>query len=493
VFRILVWTLVLGFLSQLKFTYFAIASAASSRRRHCGGRLLVGARRGAPAAWLPFGVAAAWVAAGQNLGQPLSLPAAEPRDIVGLRGRDGIDESWGCLPLGLRARAPVRASLSGGSGARCPTGRMRSAPRFSSASRSLSCGRRASPGRTWCRWAATSSASSRLSHPGARLPGAPLPGRRWHWFDGAVPFCLLALAFFDPDYYRQGPGVILAAPLRERPHPADMGALPSEWQRLVEEASAGRALPAIREAVGRGTVDVYDFNTGAALLNGMRLVLAADLPELLGLHAEPRGMEPALLPVGPAPDFLLWSDERVDNRYPGQDDAPLMAGLPGHYEPLFPEAPILAFQEADARSQRRRSSAASSTAGRSSSRRRSSFRPSAPKPSGLRADPVPTGPRAISKRRVQACDHQYRGHGRPRGAERLEDGAADFEGRLPLGADPDPGRRRCLPRKRGEASSWVRSFHFEAPPGQEEFWSHVDVSVFEMPGLPVRLGGPAGR
>jgi hypothetical protein len=39
---------------------------------------------------------------------------------------------------------------------------------------------------------------------------------------------------------------------------------------------------------------------------------------------------------------------------------------------------------------------------------------------------------------------------------------------------------------RGEASSWVRSFHFEAPPGQEEFWSHVDIGLFDLPGLPLR-------
>ena len=45
---------------------------------------------------------------------------------------------------------------------------------------------------------------------------------------------------------------------------------------------------------------------------------------------------------------------------------------------------------------------------------------------------------------------------------------------------------------RGSASSWVKSFHFEAPGSQDEFWSHVDVSVFGMPGIPLKSALNAG-
>jgi hypothetical protein len=34
--------------------------------------------------------------------------------------------------------------------------------------------------------------------------------------------------------------------------------------------------------------------------------------------------------------------------------------------------------------------------------------------------------------------------------------------------------------------TWIRSFHFDAPAGQAEFWSHVDVSLFSIPSLPMR-------
>jgi len=42
----------------------------------------------------------------------------------------------------------------------------------------------------------------------------------------------------------------------------------------------------------------------------------------------------------------------------------------------------------------------------------------------------------------------------------------------------------------GDAKTWVKSFHFEAPPGQEEFWSYMDVEVFQIPSLPIRPGSP---
>jgi hypothetical protein len=40
---------------------------------------------------------------------------------------------------------------------------------------------------------------------------------------------------------------------------------------------------------------------------------------------------------------------------------------------------------------------------------------------------------------------------------------------------------------RGEAASWVRSFYFDAPDSQAEFWSHVDLELFAVPSLAFRL------
>jgi len=42
---------------------------------------------------------------------------------------------------------------------------------------------------------------------------------------------------------------------------------------------------------------------------------------------------------------------------------------------------------------------------------------------------------------------------------------------------------------RREYRTWIRSFQFEAPRGQERFWSYVDVSLFAIPALPMRRAG----
>jgi hypothetical protein len=45
---------------------------------------------------------------------------------------------------------------------------------------------------------------------------------------------------------------------------------------------------------------------------------------------------------------------------------------------------------------------------------------------------------------------------------------------------------------RGAAGSWVRSFHFDSPDGQGEFWSHIDVELFRMPGIKFNSPSPVG-
>ena len=45
-----------------------------------------------------------------------------------------------------------------------------------------------------------------------------------------------------------------------------------------------------------------------------------------------------------APDFLLWNSDRIDDHYPAEDDAMLVAALPGHYEPIFQEGTYWLFR-----------------------------------------------------------------------------------------------------------------------------------------------------
>ena len=88
--------------------------------------------------------------------------------------------------------------------------------------------------------------------------------------------------------------------------------------------------------------------TGAAILNGLDL---SPRPIFQSYSAYTPALEQLNLRAyqsGRAPDFFLWGDDRVDDRYPGQDDALLIAALPPHYEPLFPEGGFWLLKRASA-------------------------------------------------------------------------------------------------------------------------------------------------
>jgi len=383
VFRILVWTLVLGFLSQLKFTYFAIASVAVLAATALWGVRLSWRRAAALVLGYPFGVAASWVAAGQNLDNLYPYLRRSVDIATGYADAMEFDEPWGAFLWGsalalLCALFVLRI--------------WRTVPdRAYALAVSLFLGFT-----LFVMWKESYTRADLVPLGGHILglftfvpimapavTGLLFPARRWHWFDGAVLFCAVALAFIDRDYYRQGPRVAwerIYGSLHTLPK---LASLPSEWQASLEEARKAETLPAIREAVGRGTADAYDFNTGAVILNEMRLSsrpifqsYSAYTPSLEdGTCASTSRTRPPTSSCGATSGSTTGTPDRTMPRS--------SRGLRGIMSPSFRRRDI-GSSGGQARSQRRRSSAASSTAGRSSSRRRSSFRPSAPKPSGLR-------------------------------------------------------------------------------------------------------------
>ena len=108
VLRLVAWTLVLGFLSQLKFTYLVI----SIGRRPFGDGVLgrpskLGQVPGDPAG-LRLRRLRRLGCGGAGPGQPLSLLAAKHRDRLGLRRRHGHGRVMAALLLGRGRRAGVR-------------------------------------------------------------------------------------------------------------------------------------------------------------------------------------------------------------------------------------------------------------------------------------------------------------------------------------------------------------------------------------------------
>ena len=484
VFRILVWTLALGFLSQLKFTYFAIASVAVLAAAALWGVRLSWRRAAAIVLGYTFGVAASWVAAGQNLDNLYPYVRRSMDIAAGYADAMELDEPWGAFLWGS-ALALLCALFIWRIWRTVPD-------RAYALAVSLSLGFT-----LFVMWKESFTRADLVPLGGHILglftfvpimapavTGLLFPARRWHWFDGAVLFCAVALAFIDRDYYRQGPRVAwerIYGSLHTLPK---LGSLPSEWQASLEEARKAEALPAIREAVGGGTADAYDFNTGAVILNEMRLSSRPIFQSYSAYTPSLEGWNLRFYQSDKAPDYLLWSDERVDNRYPGQDDAPIIAGLAGHYEPLFQEAGYWLFRRTSPLSKAplerrflyRRKVLLSEEVVLPAERTQAVW---------LEADPVPTG---LGRFRSAAYKPAI----------------------INIAVTDDLGVRsvwRMVPRisragfllvpnliqsgdvaslARGEASSWVRSFHFEAPAGQEEFWSHVDIGLFDLPGLKLR-------
>jgi hypothetical protein len=174
----------------------------------------------------------------------------------------------------------------------------------------------------------------------------------------------------------------------------------------------------------------------------------------------------------------------MDNRYPGQDDAMLLARLPGSYEPLFSEKGFWLFHK---------------------------------------RHPIPTGPQEqlpVLERTVRIGEEVeipqdtgqvlwLRAHATPNTIGRVR-GILYRPAQLDLVVTDSAGAERSwrvVPRvaedgfilapkletgadmaalMQGRATSWPRSFHFDAPDGQAEFWSHIDLGVFRIPSLPVK-------
>jgi hypothetical protein len=491
VVRLVLWTVALGFLSQLKFTYLVISSGAVA----CSAAYFLARKALARAVAIALGfggaVLAGWIAAGQD---PANLCRYVRRSLeisAGYGDAMGFDESWTLFlwGAGLALALAFLVWRVGKDAAEKALGRAASV--FLGFT-------------VFVMWKESYTRADMVPLGGhifgiftftlilaPVLPSLLFPGRAWHLFDLAVPACLVGIACVDAPYYRLAPRIVWERIYGNVRFLAHLGLMPGEWRGQFVTACDAVNLPAIRSAVGRGTTDVYDFNTGAALLNGLVL---SPRPVFQGYSAYTPLLQALNLShyqSGRAPDFLLWNRETVDNRYPGQDDAPLIAGLPGHYEPLFVERGYWLF---------RRESPLSKGAmeRRLVLGRRVILGEAVDLPSPIKralwieADAIPTGlgrlrawaykPATLNVATTDDLGVQSSWRLLPRIAR---------AGFILVPTLNDGGDLVAL--MHGEARSWVRSIHFETPPGQEEFWSHVDLRVYELPSLPIRPAIPLQR
>jgi hypothetical protein len=489
--RLVAWTLLLGFLAQIKFTYFVLATAGVLAATASWALRGSPRRSGAIAGGFAFAVLASWVAAGQDLGNLYPYLRQSLEISSGYAGAMGFDEArpiffWGLgLVLmflifigGVWRSASDRAFAKGGSAYLAFSLFVVWKESFIRADLVPLGGH-------------VFGLFTYILMLGPALPGLAFPGRRWHWFDCSVPLCLLGIASVDPEFYRQAPRVAWQIVYGQALALENLGNLPQAWQRSLEEESASVDLPRIRAAVGDGTVDVYDYSIGIALLNGLRLSSRPVFQSYTAYTPRLEGFNLRFFQSQRAPDYLLWRGEDVDGRYPGQDDARLVAALPGHYEAMFEEGDYWLF--------RKRSPVSDMPAPRALSLSRTvrlseevELPASAEHAIWLQADPIPSPSgrlRGMLYKPALLNLATTDDRGQKRTWRLVPQVARDGFIIVPTLAD---GRDLAL-LMAGKTRTMIRSFHFEAPEGEARYWSRVNILVFQLPGLPIRMAEPGAQ
>ena len=171
----------------------------------------------------------------------------------------------------------------------------------------------------------------------ASLPGLGWPQNRRHWFEWVPLACLWGAWATSPELVAGLPRSAwnrLCANARVLPH---FVRLPAAWEQERRAAVADADLPEVRRAVGNATIDCYNFSQGSILLNRLNY---APRPVFQSYSAYTPGLDGCNLRYyqsGRAPDFLLWSSETVDGRFPSIDDASLIPALAHAFTPILAE------------------------------------------------------------------------------------------------------------------------------------------------------------
>ena len=481
--RLVAWTLLLGFLSQLKFTYFVVSSGAAIASAACWYGRRSSGRAVAILAGYAAGVLGAWCAAGQSPGNLYPYVLRSLEIASGYGDAMGLDETstlfvWGasiailCLLFCWDIWRKVEDRCLG---------------RPASVFLALA---------FYVMWKESFTRADMVGLGGHVFGlfgfvvilapvcvGLLFPSRSWHWFDASLLVCLFAVGCADPQFYSS---VVRVEWQRLYGGFLQLGRLvdqPADWQEAYDTARELNALPTVRDAVGSGTIDVVNYSEGAALLNGLTLSARPIFQSYSAYTPSLEGWNLRFYQSDKAPDFLLWDSGRVDNRYPGQDDAMLVAALPGHYEPALSEAGYWLFRKI-------------TPVSRIAAEHRLLFKrsvhlgesielpPDTRSAIWLEADAVPN---AMGKARallykpaeIEIVTTDELGQERTwRLLPRVARAGFLLVPTLERGED-------LVGLMNGETKSRVSRLRFEAPGDQGEFWSHVDVNVLTVPSLPL--------
>lgn len=164
------------------------------------------------------------------------------------------------------------------------------------------------------------------------LPGLLTPARRWHWIDLCPVLCLAGISLFEPGQLLRSPAVFYERLVYNGARIFKLGGARARFTRDLERETKVYAMPALRAVVGAGAVDLFNYEQGLLLLNGLNYrprpvfqsysaYTPALLSKNLGFYRSAR-----------APEFVVVKIQTIDGRHPMQDDSLALAELPRRYE-----------------------------------------------------------------------------------------------------------------------------------------------------------------
>jgi hypothetical protein len=176
------------------------------------------------------------------------------------------------------------------------------------------------------------------------LPPMLMPERRWHWF--WIP-ALLGLAGFWNDeraLFADSAGISIGR-IRENARAlAHAASLPEQWGHGLGRSAEAGHLPAIDKAVGSGSVDVFSYEQGAALVNGLNYAPRPVFQSYSAYTPRLEGLNLAFYRTQSAPAFVLWRQQPIDMRFPTIEDALLYPELARAYRVRLEEGGYVLLQ-----------------------------------------------------------------------------------------------------------------------------------------------------
>ena len=334
--QLVLWLAALAFLSQLKFTYNVLAvggvlcaaGADVLRRDYRRAALLTGG----------YGLAFVllWLAAGQNPDNLLPYLRLSWNISQAYGDAMAVDESWPVFGCGASLMVAVAVFV-------WRLSRDRTDQPFTLAAAAFLAG-------AW--FIVWKSAFTRADgHVNGlfvftlllapTIPALCRPGRRWHWFGLTPLVCLLGIHFADSGLPLRCPAiawdreVVLTNWLRHA------GEARAAWAKAFATARATQPLPTIARLIGSSSVDVFNYEQAAALLQGLNYTPRPVFQSYVAFSPRLEGHNLRFFQSARAPDYVLWKHTSIDGRFPTIDDAVVLSELSRAYRPERAEGEVL--------------------------------------------------------------------------------------------------------------------------------------------------------